>query len=135
MDSSAHHTETILVVEDAESIRKLVCAMLSQDGYRCLEAADGAQALEIVEGAEAIHLVLTDVVMPQMGGTELARRLALLRPEVPIIFMSGYNEDPLVRRVECVPGIFLPKPFTAAALTVKVRQALEEPWMGLPENA
>jgi two-component system cell cycle sensor histidine kinase/response regulator CckA len=129
------HPPTILVVEDAEAVRKLVCTMLSHDGYQCLEAADGAQALEVVERAGNIHLVLTDVVMPEMGGPELARRLAVLRPEVRIIFMSGYTEDPLVHRVEKLSAIFLPKPFTAAALTGKVRQALERPWQGLPANA
>lgn len=131
----ARHNQTILVVEDAESIRKLVCAMLLHDGYRCLEASDGAEALEVATRAEKLHLVLTDVVMPQMGGPELARHLAVLRPEVRILFMSGYTDDPLVHRVEKLSTIFLPKPFTAAALTDKVRQTLAEPWTGLPETA
>lgn len=132
---SVRHEQTILVVEDAESIRKLVCAMLLHDGYRCLEAADGAEALEVATRAERLHLVLTDVVMPQMGGPELARHLAAIRPEVRILFMSGYTDDPLVHRVEKMSAIFLPKPFTAAALTDKVRQTLAQPWTGLPETA
>ncbi|HWD00416.1 MAG TPA: response regulator [Candidatus Sulfopaludibacter sp.] len=123
---------TILVVEDADAIRKLVCSMLSLNGYQCLEASDGAEALQVVEKVNELHLVLTDVMMPHMGGPELARHLAILRPEVRIIFMSGYTEDPMVRHVERLPGVFLPKPFTAAALTTKVRQALEQPWKGLP---
>ncbi|MDR3699498.1 MAG: response regulator [Candidatus Sulfopaludibacter sp.] len=127
--------QTILVVEDAESIRKLVCAMLSHDGYRCLEASDGAEALKVAARADKLHLVITDVVMPQMGGPELARHLAVMRPEVRILFMSGYTDDPLVHRVEKMSTIFLPKPFTAAALTNKVRKSLEEPWTGLPETA
>ncbi len=132
---SARPKQTILVVEDADAIRKLVCTMLLHDGYTCLEAADGAEALEVVARADHLHLVLTDVVMPQMGGPELARHLSVLRPEVRILFMSGYTEDPLVQRVEKLSTIFLPKPFTAAALTNKVRKSLEEPWMGLPEGA
>jgi len=132
---SVRRDQTILVVEDAEAVRKLVCTMLSHDGYQCLEASDGAEALEVVERAGDIHLVLTDVVMPQMGGPELARHLAVRRPDVRIIFMSGYTEDPLVHRMEKLSTIFLPKPFTAAALSGKVRQALEQPWRGLPEGA
>jgi len=124
--------QTILVVEDADPIRKLVCAMLSQDGYQCLEARDGTEALQVVERAPELHLVLTDVVMPHMGGAELARHLSVLRPEVRIIFMSGYTEDPTVRYVEQISGIYLPKPFTASALMSKVREAFEQPWNGLP---
>jgi two-component system, cell cycle sensor histidine kinase and response regulator CckA len=125
---------TILVVEDAEPIRKMVSAMLSREGYHCLEAGDGTEALEIVERPSEVHLVLTDIIMPHMGGAELARQLTLLRPEVRIIFMSGYAEDPLVRRIEQAPAIFLPKPFTAATLTGKVREVLEKPWCGLPDG-
>jgi two-component system cell cycle sensor histidine kinase/response regulator CckA len=132
---SVRREQTILVVEDAESIRKLVCAMLLHDGYSCLEASDGAEALELAARADKLHLVLTDVVMPQMGGPELARHLAVIRPDVRILFMSGYTDDPLVHRVERMSTIFLPKPFTVAALTNKVRKTLEEPWTGLPETA
>jgi CheY-like chemotaxis protein len=136
VSSDSRKEKTILVVEDAEAIRKLVCTMLSHDGYQCLEAGDGAEALEIVERADdQIHMVLTDVMMPQMGGPELARHLSVLRPNVRIIFMSGYTEDPLVRRVERVPSIFLPKPFTATMLTHKVRESFERPWTGLPGTA
>ena len=132
--SESSRAETILVVEDAEAIRKMVCAMLLNEGFRCLEAADGSQALEIVERRRDIHLVLTDVIMPEMGGPELARHLAVLRPEVRIIFMSGYTEDPLVRRVSR-SSVFLQKPFTASALTGRVRQSLADPWEGLPQSA
>ncbi len=133
LTDSTRSAPTILVVEDAEAIRKLICAMLSHDGYRCLEASDGSEALNVVERDEEIHLVLTDVVMPQMGGPELARHLAVIRPEVRILFMSGYTEDPLVHHVEKLSTIFLAKPFTAAALSNKVRQSLSQPWGGLPD--
>jgi len=125
--------ETVLVVDDAESIRKMVCSMLCFSGYHCVEAADGQQALRILkESPEPVDLVLTDIVMPEMGGPELAREVAAFRPNLPIVFMSGYSDDPVVRTLESSPALFLPKPFTAAALTEKVRAALDNPWTGIP---
>ena len=127
--------ETILVVEDAESIRKMVCAMLGQGGDRCLEAADGEEAYRLVHGAPGVvDLVLTDVVMPKMGGPELARRIGRLRPDLRIIFMSGYSEDPLVRSIERSVSLFLAKPFTSGALLEKVRAILDAPWTGLSDQ-
>jgi two-component system, cell cycle sensor histidine kinase and response regulator CckA len=126
--------ETIVVAEDAAPIRKMVCAMLAQSGYRCLEAGDGREALDLIQAApNAIDLLLTDVIMPNMGGIDLARRVARIEPNVRIVFMSGYSDDPIVRSIERSPGIFLAKPFTASALLDKVRETLEAPWYGLPE--
>ena len=126
--------ETILVVEDASPIRKMVVAMLGQSGYRCLEAADGAEALDLVQAApDSIDLLLTDVIMPNIGGIELASRIGRLRPDLRIVFMSGYSDDPVVRTIERAPSFFLAKPFTAAALIEKVRGTLDRPWPGLPE--
>jgi two-component system cell cycle sensor histidine kinase/response regulator CckA len=127
----AQTPETILVVEDAEGVRKMVCSMLTQSGYNCLEASDGIEAVRLLENSDHVHLVLTDMVMPNMGGSDLARHLSRTHPQLPIVFMSGYNEDPVVRAVE--PSIFLAKPFTASALAETVKQALERPWNGLPE--
>ena len=124
--------ETILVVEDAEPIRKMVCSMLRGSGYGVKEAADGAEALGLLQQeGESVQLVLTDVIMPEMSGAELARHLSRVCPKLPIIFMSGYTEDPMVRGVESAGSVFLPKPFTAAALVEKVRQTLDRPWAGL----
>ena len=123
---------TVLVVEDSEPIRRVVCFMLRQNGYNCLEAANGAQALGVMRAEGDIKLVLTDVVMPEMGGAELARCVAREYPDVRVLFMSGYTDDPLVRTIERTP-IFLAKPFTAAALTSSVKRALEHPWKGLPD--
>jgi CheY-like chemotaxis protein len=118
--------KTVLVVEDGIAIREMVCAMLAQSGYRCLEAADGTEALRVVEeGLEVVHLVLSDMIMPRMSGSELARHLALVRPELPIVLMSGYTDDPLVQEVERQGSGFIAKPFTAAALTAKIKQALD----------
>jgi two-component system cell cycle sensor histidine kinase/response regulator CckA len=128
--ADGHSGATILVVEDSEAIRRVVCAMLSQHGYRCLEAANGAEALDTLRAGQEIQLILTDIVMPEMGGAELAVHLDRDYPSIPILFMSGYSENPLVRAIERT-AIFLPKPFTATALTTSVRRALDEPWPGL----
>lgn len=128
--------ETILVVEDADGIRNMVCAMLAQQGYQCLEASDGADALRMLDQTtEPVDLVLTDVIMPKMTGAELSRHLVRLRPELRVVFMSGYSDDPAVREFERMPPIFLAKPFTSTALFEKVRQALDQPWCGLPGSA
>jgi CheY-like chemotaxis protein len=123
------HRDTILVVEDSPAIRKMVCAMLTQTGYNCLEANDGAEALHLLQEAGDVRLVLTDVIMPNMDGTELARQLSRTRPELRILFMSGYVDDSLVRPIGRDP-LFLAKPFTATALIEKVHQALDLPSLG-----
>ncbi len=128
--SDNHARASILVVDDSDAIRKVVCAMLAQNGYTCLEAANGAEALRCLRTGAKIHLVLTDVAMPGMGGDELAAYLVREYPSMRILFMSGYTDNPLVRAIEQTP-IFLPKPFTASALTTTVRRALEQPWSGL----
>jgi two-component system cell cycle sensor histidine kinase/response regulator CckA len=128
--ADGHGGATILVVEDSEAIRRVVCAMLTQHGYRCIEASNGLEALNILRTEQKIQLILTDVVMPEMGGGELAVHLDRDYPSIPILFMSGYSENPLVRAIERT-AIYLPKPFTATALTTSVRRALNEPWPGL----
>jgi DNA-binding NtrC family response regulator len=125
--------ETILVVEDSDDIRKMVCGMLSRQGYHCLTASNGLDALDVIERPERVHLMLTDMIMPKMMGSELARLVARQRPEIRIMLMSGFSEDPLVRSYERVPAIFIAKPFTAATLYSKIRQTLDQPWDGLPE--
>jgi two-component system, cell cycle sensor histidine kinase and response regulator CckA len=127
-------TATILVVEDAEAVRKLVCALLIQGGYDCLEAANGMEALMLVERRiNELALVLTDIVMPQMNGSELARRLARLRPDLPILFMSGFADDPFLESIGRSSLPFLPKPFTSEALMQAVEHVLAAPWGGLPD--
>ncbi|HEV2350215.1 MAG TPA: response regulator [Terriglobia bacterium] len=120
-------TETVLVVEDEETIRQLVRSILESNGYRVLEAKSGADALSICYAhSGAIHLVLTDVVMPQMSGPELALQWAARRPETKIIYMSGYTNNAI-----CHHGLldrnlaFIEKPFTPQALENKVREVLE----------
>lgn len=126
--------ETILVVEDADEIRRMVCGMLSLQGYNCLAASNGLDALDVIEsGAEPVHLMLTDMIMPKMMGSELARLVARTRPEIRIVLMSGFTDDPLVRSFRQVPAIFIAKPFTASALCAKIRHTLDQPWRGLPD--
>ncbi|MFN7992986.1 MAG: response regulator [Bryobacteraceae bacterium] len=126
-------SETILVVEDGDAVRNLVCRMLVQNGFHVLEARDGQAALEICESeAASLHLVLTDLVMPHMSGGELACRLAHMRPDLRILFMSGYPQEPLVQRLGRDRAIFIQKPFTSVTLVEAIRRTLDAPWDGLP---
>ncbi|MGA3074660.1 MAG: response regulator [Bryobacteraceae bacterium] len=125
--------ETILVVEDGDAVRNLVCVMLVENGYRVLEARDGHHALRVSEARpEPIQLVLTDVVMPNMKGAELAERLRRARPDLRILLMSGYAEESAIQRVGRDPVAFLSKPFTSVELVEKIRQVLDAPCNGVP---
>ena len=127
--------ETILVVEDGDAVRNLVCVMLVENGYRVLEARDGHHALRVCESQpEPIQLVLTDVVMPNMKGAELAERLRRARPDLRILLMSGYAEEPMGERLGRYPVAFLPKPFTSVELVEKIRQVLDAPRNGVPNG-
>ena len=120
-------TETILVVEDEMSVRKLAAEFLGSNGYTVLEAQDGGEALQVCEEHRApIHLLLTDVVMPGMSGWELAERLAGARPEMKVTYMSGYTDDAIVQHGVLEEGTaFLQKPFSLDALARTVREVLE----------
>ena len=120
--------ETVLVVEDEESVRKLTSRILTKLGYAVLEAADGAAALAQLEKdhAGAIRLILTDMVMPKMSGWDMAQRAAVARPEVPVLFVSGYTDDTF--EGICVlddKTDILAKPFTAEDLAARVRRAID----------
>ena len=120
-------TETLLLVEDEAAVRKLVRRTLERDGYTLLEAVDGLEALRIAEThAGPIHLLLTDVVMPNLGGRDLAEALHEIRPETRVLFMTGFTDDAIVRHgVSVAEGALLQKPFTPAALARKVRSVLD----------
>ncbi len=120
-------TETILLVEDDETVRNLVSEVLQNYGHEVLEAANGGSALLICERHERpIHLLLTDVIMPEMSGSELATRLARLRPEMKSLYMSGYTDDAIVNHgVLEADTPFIQKPFTPMALARKVREVLD----------
>jgi CheY-like chemotaxis protein len=119
--------ETILLVEDALRVRAVVREILEMNGYNILEARHGVEALEISERHRGpIHLMVTDVVMPQMSGRELAQRLQPVRPDMKVLYMSGYTDDAIVRHGVLGAGIaFLSKPFTPDALALKVREVLD----------
>jgi two-component system, cell cycle sensor histidine kinase and response regulator CckA len=119
--------ETILLVEDEEMVRLLLREVLERGGYRVLEARRGDEGLQIGERTrEPIHLLVTDVIMPHMGGAELARRLASAHPETRVLFMSGYTDGTLSHD-EIFPedAAFLQKPFTPDVIARKVREVLE----------
>jgi len=122
-------TETILLVEDDEMVRKLVNEVLDNEGYRLLEAANGVAALSIcAQYEEPIHLLLTDVVMPEMSGRGLANRLAAVRPELKVLYMSGYTDDVIVHHGVLDEGTeFIQKPFTPDVLARKIREVLDRP--------
>jgi CheY-like chemotaxis protein len=119
--------ETILLVEDEEAVRDLARDVFTARGYTVLEARQGSEALRICERhAGPIHLMLTDVVMPEMSGRELADRLAVLRPGMKVLYMSGYTDNAVVHHGILDPGtIFLQKPFSPAVLAKKVREVLD----------
>jgi PAS domain S-box-containing protein len=123
----AKGSETVLVVEDEEGVRLLVGETLKARGYKVLVAEGAAQALKIAEQhAKPIHLLLTDVVMPQTGGKELAKRLSTLHPETRVLYMSGYTDDAIVRHGILQGSMaLLQKPFAPNALARKVREVLK----------
>ena len=120
-------SETILLVEDEEVVRILEREVLERHGYSVLEAAGPEQARELAQAHRgAIHLLLTDVVMPGMSGDKLAEHLLSERPEMKVIFASGYAADMIAQRGLLAPGTaFLPKPLTPASITAKVREVLD----------
>jgi CheY-like chemotaxis protein len=121
--------ETILLVEDEDAVRRLVRDVLEVGGYHVLEASGGEQALELAESQTKdtpIHLLLTDVVMGGISGRVLAEKLKAKRPEIKVLFMSGYTEDAIIRHgVYTAQASFIGKPFTPAAISAKVRDVLE----------
>jgi CheY-like chemotaxis protein len=116
-------------VEDSEALRNLVLSLLRRQGYTVLFARDGEEALKVSEEhAGTIHLVVTDVVMPRMGGTEMARQLLRSRPATRVLYTSGYIDNAtLDLEAELLKGAFLPKPFTPQDLARKVREILGAP--------
>ncbi|MDB5048096.1 MAG: Histidine kinase [Fibrobacteres bacterium] len=119
--------ETILLVEDETTVRKFLLSVLQHVGYTVIEAQDGKEALELsAAGGGTIHLLLTDVMMANMGGRELAEKLSQCRPDMKVLFMSGYAEDCYPKGWEARDGIeFLQKPFSPGVLAQKVRSVLD----------
>jgi two-component system, cell cycle sensor histidine kinase and response regulator CckA len=118
--------ETVLVVEDQDEVRGLATAILESRGYRVLSAADGPSALALVDRHSGpIDLALTDVILPGMNGKQLVERLKLLRPEIRVLFTSGYSQDVIAHRGVLDPGVaYIAKPYSPEILAAKVRQVL-----------
>jgi DNA-binding response OmpR family regulator len=125
----------VLVVEDDHAVRAIARTALTRQGHHVLTAGDAAEALAVARAHPGpIHLLLTDVVMPGMGGRELAERVVAERRGVRVLFMSGYTEDEVLHRgVSAEAMAFLPKPFTPEELAARVRAVLGAPAAALVE--
>lgn len=126
--AAAGGSETILLVEDEESVRQLIRDTLASRGYCVLEAANGQNALALAAAhSETIHLVITDVIMPGLSGHELVQQLLPARPNTKVLYLSGYAEDAIATQPAQGPKAFLQKPFTLQNLSRKVREVLGPP--------
>jgi CheY-like chemotaxis protein len=125
--SSPKGSETVLLVEDEESVRRLARQILEQSGYRVLEASVGTEAVRLCqEYQQPIDLLLTDVIMPESSGREVAERLRKLRPNIKVLFTSGYTDEAIVHHGVLDQGVeFIQKPFSPGALARKVREVLD----------
>jgi two-component system cell cycle sensor histidine kinase/response regulator CckA len=121
-------SETILVTEDDDTLRMLICRMLQTGGYRVLEARHGVDALLVSEETQSpVHLLVTDVIMPKMSGRELADRLLQRRPGIKVLYISGYTDNAIVHQGVLEEGTeFIQKPFSVKDLLKKVREVLDE---------
>jgi len=119
--------ETVLLVEDEDVVRNLTRQVLEQAGYKVVESSRGKEAIRLYsENDRAVDLLLTDVVMPEMSGKEVADQLTALKPELKVLFMSGYTDEAIVHHGVLDSNIeFIQKPFTPAALARKVREVLD----------
>ncbi|MDQ1696800.1 MAG: hypothetical protein QOJ03_2153 [Frankiaceae bacterium] len=124
--------ETVLVVEDEEALREVTERIFTRNGYHVITAANGAEALDLVASYEGeVHLLVTDVVMPRMLGKEVADRVRMLRPNIQVLYMSGYAQPVLASQGRLEPGVILvDKPFSEAALLAKAGQVLNGNFRG-----
>jgi CheY-like chemotaxis protein len=133
---SSQRRETVLVVEDEASLRKLTCSILQRLGYTVLEAGSAREAMNVSQQLKGeIHLLLTDIVMPGMNGRELVKHLAVVRPSTRVVYMSGYTGQSIGCAESFAPNEhFLAKPFTREALGEKLREALRMELVQEPLN-
>jgi two-component system cell cycle sensor histidine kinase/response regulator CckA len=131
---SSRGAETVLLVEDDDQVRLLARNILKRSGYQVIDASNGEEALLSCERfSGTIHVLVSDLVMPKMGGRELAERLTALRPELRVLLMSGYTDDVVMRSGALDAGFaFMQKPFTPQLLTTKLREVLDGVAVSLP---
>ncbi|HYD16831.1 MAG TPA: response regulator [Candidatus Nanoarchaeia archaeon] len=124
---SPNKAATILLVEDEECVRTVTKEVLESEGYTVLEAADANDGIEVCERHhERIDLLLSDVVMPGMNGRDMARKIIEIKPDLRVIFMSGYTDNPVLREAfSDSTTVYLQKPFTVDTLRTRIRQVLE----------
>jgi CheY-like chemotaxis protein len=117
--------EVVLVVDDEPTVRRFARRVLAEQGYEVHEAADGAEALDMVRATfDRLDVVVSDIVMPKLNGVELLHRLAIVRPQLPVILMSGYAGPQLTERGIEAPCSILAKPFSAESLVAEVRRCI-----------
>jgi two-component system, cell cycle sensor histidine kinase and response regulator CckA len=135
--ASLHGEETILIVEDEDGVRELMWKILTDQGYTVLEARHGRDALTVAaEYEHPIQLLVSDVVMPEMGAGELADQLLATRPGMKVLFVSGYTNDEVIRRGVSRKGTaFMQKPFQAEELTRRIREVLDAIGPGPADSA
>ena len=121
-------SETVLVVEDQDAVRQLACTILESYGYRVLQASNGPDAIALAERYPGtIHLLLTDIILPLMDGRVLADKLAAIRPEIKVLYISGYSEETIARSTAPDRDLaYLAKPFTSETLATRVRDILTD---------
>ncbi len=122
-------TETVLLVEDEQAVRRMARHILEASGYTVLEAASGLEAIEVCKVHDGpVDLLLTDVVMPHMSGPRLSEEVMKIWPGISVLFMSGYTDNAIVQHGMLKEGMhFLQKPFSPDALALKVRESLDSP--------
>jgi len=121
-------TETVLVVDDEQGLRRVATRVLQRAGYTVLTAGSGEEALRVLERHDGpVHLVFTDMVMPGMSGRHLADQLAKIRPEVRVLFTSGYTDDVAMQRGLDQTTVLIGKPYTFEQLEHSVRDVLDQP--------
>jgi two-component system cell cycle sensor histidine kinase/response regulator CckA len=125
-ESELWGTGTILLVEDEAMVRTVAERALTRHGYKVLTANNGEEALEIIDRGDEIALLISDVVMPLMDGPTMVREARKTRPDLPILFMSGYAEEQLRKSIDIANVAFLPKPFSVQELAEAVRKALAD---------
>jgi two-component system cell cycle sensor histidine kinase/response regulator CckA len=123
-DNELWGTGTVLLVEDEPMVRTVAERALTRHGYHVLTATNGEEALEIIERGDEIALLVSDVVMPLMDGPTMVKEARKSRPDLPILFMSGYAEEQLRKSLDIANVAFLPKPFSVQELAEAVRKAL-----------